>query len=333
MRWAKGCPNRSRASSGGTWVSAALVPHVVVELRDRRAPACRSRSGRAQRSRPRIGFPAARAGGRVGRLSRRDWHPALGDVEVESRRDVVGALLEHAAGRDVDGAERGREVVDPQVAVRRCGAAGPNLEIEAAHDIGRELRVGEGEAPHAALAVEGHRAAVVGEDHVSAAGHRRMSHVERARPHLLERRGARATRGRPPGRPRRPPLAGSTARTASGVLAYVRIGRKAELGAGRRPRQRERARAEGEGHLLGRSRDLPGERVDADVCALADAVGRAGRRAPPPSFEGHESRASARAASPGSRLPGSPADVGAGDEGRAGSGPPLRPVLFRAEAR
>jgi len=107
--------------------------------------------------------------------------PRARDVEVESGGHVIGALLEHATCGDVDGANRGREVIDAQVALRRRGASGPNLEIQAADDVGREPRVGKGEPTHAPLAVEGHRAGVIGEDHVGAAGHRRMSHVEEPR--------------------------------------------------------------------------------------------------------------------------------------------------------
>ncbi len=63
------------------------------------------------------------------------------NVEVKSPGHMIRALLEQPARRDAHGAERGRKVVDPQIAVRSDGAASMKLNVEATHDVERESRV------------------------------------------------------------------------------------------------------------------------------------------------------------------------------------------------
>ena len=48
---------------------------------------------------PAIRVPCSAGSRAVGKLSSRDWQPALGNVEVKGRGDVIRALLEDAACR------------------------------------------------------------------------------------------------------------------------------------------------------------------------------------------------------------------------------------------
>ena len=94
--------------------SSALVLHVVVELQIVERPRVEAEAT-VGREIPGESGALKRGQERARKAVEQGLTPGPRDVEVKSRGDVVRALLEHTASRDVNGAERGCEVVDPEL--------------------------------------------------------------------------------------------------------------------------------------------------------------------------------------------------------------------------
>ena len=82
-----------------------------------------------------------------------------------ARRNETSPRRDPCAGRgcrprDVDGAEAGGEVVEPELSFRGRGTARVDLHVEAVDDVERQPRIGKGESARTGLAVKGERAAV-----------------------------------------------------------------------------------------------------------------------------------------------------------------------------
>ena len=167
MRCEKGCAKRSRASSARDLRDAALVLDVVVELEVVERPRVEARSARARRSRRRSRVPCERRQERAREaVEKRLAARASGRRSGGPPRRGPGVCSSTPPRGDVDRAE----AWPPASSSRRSpsavdGAARVDLHVEAAHDVGREPRVRDGESPRdPALAVERDGAAVVGED-------------------------------------------------------------------------------------------------------------------------------------------------------------------------